>query len=529
MVGRRSMTNEEIALAKAMLLTGLRNDQIHFFFNRPDRLLSSGRIAQIKKGSYGSDVGAATPVQLEAFLASHGTRVHIKTISPINDNVLRAMFNTDGENFTLRTTETDQIECKLSFRLSPDDRFSDVLRAIAGLANNRGGYIFFGIQDATWDAVGLQNAYFEETDLSAINRTLISSLDPAPMISKTTLVVNSKKIGVIHVEKHNDAPLVSIKNVGTNFKEGMIYYRYPGETRSIKPGELRRIIQMREQRAVSDFAKRVGGVATGRNAVLDLETGEASGPHGSFVIDQKLLPTLQFIREGDFSERKGSPTLRLVGEVRPIAVNDRRSRETILENITSHQIVTAYLRGEVVANPLLYITAQAHMQRKWMPVWHFLRLARMPSDQAVASLDATVCTNISNRNSLISRINLGRGAWKAPVGTPKRVAQAIQSGEIPEPNGGATDSNFALAVAGLPSGSYDINRLKRILLECLERAEMGGGGPQRSNVYRAACRLDEIEHEALQVTEATHPSVVSGAASTSRSSGEFDGAASEAV
>jgi hypothetical protein len=46
----RSLSDDEIAIAKAMLRKGWRNDAIHYYFNRADRLISSGRIAQIKTG-----------------------------------------------------------------------------------------------------------------------------------------------------------------------------------------------------------------------------------------------------------------------------------------------------------------------------------------------------------------------------------------------------------------------------------------------------------------------------------------------
>ena len=45
--------------------------------------------------------------------------------------------------------------------------------------------------------------------------------------------------------------------------EGSIYYRYVGESKAIKPGELRQIVAQREQRAIADFAKNMSMVATG--------------------------------------------------------------------------------------------------------------------------------------------------------------------------------------------------------------------------------------------------------------------------
>lgn len=44
MTKQRSLSDEEIGLVKAMLRKAMRNEVIHFYFNRPDRLISSGRI-----------------------------------------------------------------------------------------------------------------------------------------------------------------------------------------------------------------------------------------------------------------------------------------------------------------------------------------------------------------------------------------------------------------------------------------------------------------------------------------------------
>jgi hypothetical protein len=56
MAKERNLSRAEISIVKAMLWRGWRNDVIHFYFNKPFRLISSGRITQIKKGKYGASV-----------------------------------------------------------------------------------------------------------------------------------------------------------------------------------------------------------------------------------------------------------------------------------------------------------------------------------------------------------------------------------------------------------------------------------------------------------------------------------------
>lgn len=60
---RRSITDEEIALIKAMLARGMANKAIQFYFNRQDRAVNSGRISGIKHRDYGPEVPKASAVK----------------------------------------------------------------------------------------------------------------------------------------------------------------------------------------------------------------------------------------------------------------------------------------------------------------------------------------------------------------------------------------------------------------------------------------------------------------------------------
>jgi hypothetical protein len=74
--------------------------------------------------------------------------------------------------------------------------------------------------------------------------------------------------------------VLAIKGMGKDLVEGAIYYRYVGESKAIKPGELRQIIAYREQRAITDFIGNMSAVATGQAATVNLKTGEMNGLTG---------------------------------------------------------------------------------------------------------------------------------------------------------------------------------------------------------------------------------------------------------
>jgi Putative DNA-binding domain len=321
---KRNITDEEIALIKAMLHRGIANDRIHFYFNRSDRLVSSGRITQIKQGKYGKDIPGASEATLDIFLDDWEKRrspVRVASQSsrpPHHPDLIRELFEKRAKGWFLISGETDEAECKFGFGLKPQDRFADALRAIAGLANNKGGYIFFGLKDKTYELAGLRDDTFKSTDSAEFSRIITTALDPVPDYQITFLEIDDKPLGVIYVHQHHHRPVIAIKGMGKDLVEGAIYYRYVGESKAIKPGELNQIIAYREQRAVMDFARNMSAVATGDAGTVNLNTGEVKGRTGAFVIDNDLLPKIQFIREGDFSEIKGAPTLRLLGDSDPL-------------------------------------------------------------------------------------------------------------------------------------------------------------------------------------------------------------------
>ena len=67
------------------------------------------------------------------------------------------------------------------------------------------------------------------------------------------------------------------------------------------------------------------------SAVMNIATGEVEGKSGNFVIDEKLLPKIQFLKEGEFVEKKGASALKLVGDVRPISEITKVEVETNLD------------------------------------------------------------------------------------------------------------------------------------------------------------------------------------------------------
>jgi len=237
-----------------------------------------------------------------------------------------------------------------------------------------------------------------------------------------------RQIGVLYVEKHDHAPVVAIKNVGQDVKEGGIYYRYVGETRLIKPGELRQIIAAREQRAIAEFSSRMTRVATGKEATIDLDSGEVAGTSGKFVIDKSLLSSIQFVREGEFNEAKGAPALRLIGDVEPVSEAERERTRIIRENVTPDAVIRDFLRNEKVAEPMQYIHFQAHAQRKWFPVWFYVDQTKATATEVADDLRSQVATYPSSRDALVDRLVRKESAFRQSTGKAEELRTKLVRG-----------------------------------------------------------------------------------------------------
>lgn len=105
---------------------------------------------------------------------------------------------------------------------------------------------------------------------------------------------------------------------------------------------------------------------------MNIATGEVEGKSGNFVIDEKLLPKIQFLKEGEFVEKKGAPALKLVGDVRPISEITKIEVETNV-NIDIKEIVSSFLNNTPPEKPREYIKSLALSPRKWAPLFYFIR------------------------------------------------------------------------------------------------------------------------------------------------------------
>ncbi len=396
---KRTITDEEIGLIKAMLRMGMKNKDIQFYFNRQDRAVNSGRISGIRDRSYGSVVAGASEDEAKAFMASFTASSIVSPLfvapstapepyDPMDDKVLRTFFAKGGDgSWRCSAGETDEFECKENFNLRG---FGKPLKTMAGFANNRGGYLFFGVKDKPdgFAVCGLKDDRFTETDQNKFSQTIRTALEPTPRFRIATLKLDTLIVGVIHVEAHNSKPVIAGKTEG-DLIEGFIYYRYPGETRPICYADLRSILDERDRQSresILPMVQRLLELGPKDAMVANLADGQLEGGQRPILIDPVSLEQIKFIREGAFDEVNGAPTLRVIGDAQTVPAEIMSPVRTVREEVTVDAILRNFIDRTPVEQPLSYFKQVSHEQAYTLPIFYYLHSAGLSRKEAAATL-----------------------------------------------------------------------------------------------------------------------------------------------
>lgn len=514
----RNIEAWEAALIKAMLAEGkLTNDQIAFHFARLDRTVNPGRISEIKLGHCHAEVEPATPAQVAAYLREFGKpgadpRRAFFEQNPLHPENLKAILRLKaGSADVLDISETDRVECKESLHLRGESR-AKFARTIAGFSNARGGFLLFGVRDDDMSIVGLDPDHIKAFDPSTLDRYLSDAFAPAPLWEATDYTIGGKTIMVLYVREAPKKPVISTKNDEKTIKEAEIYYRYPSETRRIKYAELVGLLEERTkatERRWADVLRQVEAAGVENIAVLDTASGEVTGRAGKFLIDEKLIPKLSFISEGNFSETEGAPTLRLVGDLETISMTGIHAARTVVkkERLTDADLLREFVDQSPVENPRLYTGHLAHSTKEWLPVYFFMRQAGLDETAAANLLSAEPCTKPKHLKKVVDRVKARKrpsmsNAYTRAATEPERSAILCKS--LPTPVNDEQWERFLKATLTLKPGDIDPDYLFPLLGLCLD--QYGTAKPNSLLVY-AIAHVDVVWHEQIMTAGAPAPAV----------------------
>jgi hypothetical protein len=507
---KRSIADDEIALIKAMKARGMKTKDIQFLFNRPDRSVNTGRIRDIESGTYGpsASIPAASGTVVDAFIAGFSAP-GISAIAvpaakppaphnPVSPETLAALFARDGKLWRLRAGESDEHECKAAFGFRYSGKW---LRAVAALANNRGGYVLFGVHDKDNEkkegvdlshaVVGLANTEFDDADTVKLTEHLKATFDPTPRVQKASIVVGGKSVGVIYVDMHPSRPVIATKQAD-DIREGDIFYRYPAQSSRIKYSDLRALLDQRDahvRHQLMPLVEKLIALGPEKALIADLQAGSLVDGKHVIQMDDRLLDKLKFIKEGEFDEKAGAPTLRLIGEVE--TVGGAKIGPTKKGFISRDDLIGDFLAQEMKSDANEYIRAAVEgTQADWLPIHYFASCGGMSSQDVGDFIQSTHALH-SRKLSFTRRAEGKLSAYRKAGGAGLAALEGIESGTLPAVETAKDASVVAAAVQGLktkPPVSKD--ELLRMMADCFALASKNQ--VTMSVLRRALCRLDEL-------------------------------------
>ena len=238
------------------------------------------------------------------------------------------------EDGSLYHRESQTLEFKESFNFAG---LAEYFRDFAAFANNKGGYLIFGIKDKPRrELLGLNaNAkdQLEKLDPEKISGFLLEDFSGNIDWSFDVVTIDELYYGVFYIKESSLKPIICKKDEGSVIKNGEIYYRYGGRTQKIQYPELEAIINHRIEKQNNqwiDLVSKIGKSGPQNAAVLDIERGIIEKNNSQvLVIDESLVESINWIKEGCFDEKEGARTLKLVGQVQPIDTVEVVKREKI--------------------------------------------------------------------------------------------------------------------------------------------------------------------------------------------------------
>lgn len=267
----------------------------------------------------------------------------------------------------VKQRESEALEFKESFGLG--DSLIEYSRTLVGMANNQGGHIAFGIKNKPHIPTGLKDERFDSLDPKSLNKVFLEYYSSDVSWNLSVIELSGKRIGLISVDEASRKPIICSKNhTGKHLREGAVYFRYRGETKEIRHGELANLLEAEREKEKLLWMKHIQSIASiGPQSVQILNSLEGSLSIGQtkVLLDKNLLGQLKVINEGKLSETDGAPTLRVVGEIVGLVNHD-----TVIYNDTSYPYTSGMLCEKLGINSWDCQALLFYLKIKGNPEYH---------------------------------------------------------------------------------------------------------------------------------------------------------------
>lgn len=337
----------------------------------------------------------------------------------IEEVTIRELLRVKGKYLYHR--EGQELEFKEQFNFAG---LADYFRDFAAFANNRGGYLIFGVKDSPRVPNGLSEKsieQFNKIDLGKITGYLLEIFSSDIRLEQAEIEIEGKLFGVFHIYKAHTKPVIAKKDEGKDqiIKNGNIYYRYGGRTQKIQYAELESIIRRRVEqnnRQWLDLMSKIGKAGPQNAAILDIEKSLVEKDDAKIlVMDDDLASKIKFIKEGQFSEKEGAPTLKLIGDVFPI------DKVEVVKKVKENLIKEYPLSAIELANIVKEKFPDAYQREVWAVIkdndiknnpdysaYNFRNKKQEDEYKATGSIPASI-PSIYNHNAVDFFVNLLKG------------------------------------------------------------------------------------------------------------------------
>ncbi len=310
----------------------------------------------------------------------------------------------EGSERILKTRENTRIEFKQSFSFG---NMPEYARTMMAYANTDGGFIVYGVRNQPRELVGVNIEKFDSIDPAKITSFLNSHCNPEIQWEMGILEFSGTRLGYLYTESHFRKPVVVTANCGKELKEAEIYYRYRGQTTTIRFPEMRALIDAlldQERRGWLQHLSTISKAGAMNVAILDTIQGKLFGAGTPFLIDEGLLRQIKFIREGQFTEAAGAPTLKMVGEVR--TVNGVTTAQVVQRGIHYDDLITAFLASRPLSedDAKSYIRESCHQMSAYSPIFYFVKRAGITREQAVELVQSAKPGLKNTRATVLERL-----------------------------------------------------------------------------------------------------------------------------
>ena len=421
-----------------------------------------------------------------------------------------------NEIFKISTKNPERVISRESSSLEFKESFGWVnlpkyLKTSAAYANSKGGYIVFGIADKPHHLLGLSGnnlKMFEDIKPEKMSEHFNEHFAPEIEWEIQQYELQGKTFGLLYIKEAKDKPVICIKNSGREIlKEGDIYYRYRGRSERIRYSELRAILEARrqhEQEIWMDHIRDIARIGVHEAGIFDLRNGKIKGPGGSLLIEESLLSQISFIKEGDFSEDKGKPVLKIVGQAKSLSgsqLSSSRKQIAKIKGIRIGDIVLGALRREKVPEPHEYVKQVCFESTSFLPVYYFIKKSEMTLDQIIEMLE-NVISRSQSRPRLIERLKnrstqeLSISSTDTPATIKKRgYADSLRNNKISVKSkiSGKELLYCLQAIRSLPESQIRANSkyLANLLTNWFNKHYVSQEPGLADNLRRAICWVDE--------------------------------------